>query len=65
MQELVHLLEYGRGDWLDIVDALGITRKQQMKDDQSKSAHEIMDGIVDVIGGLVEENEGYDPDSFD
>ncbi len=48
-----------------IKTSLGITRKQQMKDDQTQSAHEIMDGIVDVMGGLVNENDGYDPDSFD
>ncbi|MFC6717906.1 hypothetical protein ACFQGT_09725 [Natrialbaceae archaeon GCM10025810] len=48
-----------------IKDSLGITRKQQMKDDQAQSAHEIMDGIVDVMGGLVKEANEYDPSAFE
>lgn len=48
-----------------IKDSLGITRKQQMKDEKAESASDLMDDIVDVMGGLVDDRKGYDPDEFE
>ena len=48
-----------------IKDSLGITRKQQAKDENAKTANEVMDSMADAMSGLVEESSGYDPSSFD
>ncbi len=58
MQSQVRLIQ-------KIKDSLGITRKQQMKDEKAESASELMDDIVGVMGNLVGEKDGYDPDEFD
>ena len=48
-----------------IKDSLGITRKHQAKNDQVKNASEVMDGLVGAMSSMVEQNEEYDPDSFE
>lgn len=58
MQSQVRLIQ-------KIRDALGITRKQQMKDEKAESASELLDDIVGVMGNLVGQKDGYDPDEFD
>ena len=48
-----------------IKDSLGITRKQQAKNEQVKNASEVMDGLVGAMSSMVEQNQDYDPDAFD
>ncbi len=58
MQSQVRLIQ-------KIKDTLGITRKQQMKDNQTKTANELADGIVGVMSDLVKDKSAYDPSRFD
>ena len=48
-----------------VKDSLGLTRKQQAKNDQVKNASEIMDGLAGAMTSMVDSNEEYDPSAFD
>lgn len=48
-----------------IKDSLGITRKHQAKNEQSKNASEIMDGLVGAMSEMVDSKDSYDPDEFE
>ena len=47
-----------------IKDSLGLTRKQQAKNEQVKNASEVMDGLVGAMSELVNDKQEYDPNSF-
>lgn len=47
-----------------IKDSLGLTRKQQAKNEQVKNASEVMDGLVGAMSDLVNDKQEYDPNSF-
>lgn len=48
-----------------IKDSLGITRKQQAKDENAKSANEVMDSVANAMGELVKDASAYDPGAFE
>ena len=48
-----------------IKDSLGITRKQQAKNEQVKNASEVMDGLVGAMSEMVSDKEEYDPTAYD
>lgn len=48
-----------------IKDSLGITRKQQAKDENAKTANEVMDSMASAMGEMVKDNADYDPTAFD
>jgi len=48
-----------------IKDSLGITRKQQAKDENAKTANEVMDSMAGAMSDLVGDAAGYDPDDFE
>ncbi len=47
-----------------IKDSLGITRKQQAKNEQVKNASEVMDGLVGAMSEMVSDKKEYDPSEF-